>query len=163
MVDLRTESLCPSADGMTMAELRQAAARGDILQSTALACDNARQLRFQLAGWPAVMPYEECADGAAEGSVRDIAILTRVGRPTCFVIRGIHEEPGQPPVFELSRTAAQQACRAQYLDRLLPHDPHKIRPLLERDVADPWYTGDFSQTWLDVVEGCEKILEELGC
>lgn len=120
MVDFRTESLCTSADGMTMAELRQAAARGDILQSTALACDNARQLRFQLAGWPAVMPYEECADGAAEGSVRDIAILTRVGRPTCFVIRGIHEEPGQPPVFELSRTAAQQACRTQYLDRLLP-------------------------------------------
>ena len=52
---------------------------------------------------------------------------------------------------------------ARYLDRMLPHDPQKIRPLLNRDVADPWYTGDFRQTWLDVVEGCEKILEELGC
>ncbi len=26
-------------------------------------------------------------------------------------------------------------------------------------VADPWYTGDFTQTWLDVVEGCSAILE----
>jgi protein-tyrosine phosphatase len=52
---------------------------------------------------------------------------------------------------------------ARFLERMLPRDPEKIRPLLDRDVADPWYTGDFSQTWRDVVEGCEKILEELGC
>ncbi len=50
---------------------------------------------------------------------------------------------------------------ARYLSRLLPPDPEKIRPLLDRDVADPWYTGDFSRTWEDLVEGCEKILEEL--
>ena len=28
------------------------------------------------------------------------------------------------------------------------------------DVADPWYTGDFEQTWEDIVEGCRRILEE---
>ena len=28
----------------------------------------------------------QCADGAETGTVRDIAVLTRVGRPTCFVI-----------------------------------------------------------------------------
>lgn len=49
---------------------------------------------------------------------------------------------------------------ARYLSRLLPHDPDKIRPLLDRDVADPWYTGDFAQTFADLVEGCKKILEE---
>ena len=26
------------------------------------------------------------------------------------------------------------------------------------DVADPWYTGDFSATWQDVLEGCTAIL-----
>lgn len=36
-----------------------------------------------------------------------------------------------------------------------------FRPFLHRDVADPWYSGDFSQTWTDVVEGCRRILEEL--
>ena len=49
---------------------------------------------------------------------------------------------------------------ARYLSRLLPKDPDKIRPLLDRDVADPWYTGDFEQTWEDIVEGCTKIMEE---
>lgn len=49
---------------------------------------------------------------------------------------------------------------ARFLARLLPHDPDKIRPLLSRDVADPWYTGDFARTFEDITEGCEKILEE---
>ena len=49
---------------------------------------------------------------------------------------------------------------ARYLVRMLP-DTAKCAPLLDRDVADPWYTGDFTQTWNDVVEGCTRILEEL--
>ena len=52
------------------------------------------------------------------------------------------------------------ASNARYLARMLPRDPGKIRPLLDRDVADPWYTGDFAQTYEDLVEGCQKILEE---
>jgi protein-tyrosine phosphatase len=28
-----------------------------------------------------------------------------------------------------------------------------------RDIADPWYTGDFDQTYNDVIEGCEAFLE----
>ena len=41
-------------------------------------------------------------------------------------------------------------------------DPNgKIRMLLDRDVADPWYTGDFDATWNDVVEGCEALIKEL--
>ena len=46
------------------------------------------------------------------------------------------------------------------LGRMFPGET-KFRPFLPRDVADPWYTGDFTQTWLDICEGCEKILEEL--
>ena len=49
---------------------------------------------------------------------------------------------------------------ARYLARMLPRNPDKIRPLLDRDVADPWYTGDFAQTYENLVEGCQKILEE---
>lgn len=48
----------------------------------------------------------------------------------------------------------------RYLARLLPADPEKIRPLLSRDVADPWYTGDFEATWRDLNIGCRRILEE---
>ncbi len=50
---------------------------------------------------------------------------------------------------------------AQYLRRLFGDLAEKCQPLLNRDVADPWYTGDFSQTWDDIVDGCTRILEEL--
>ena len=30
------------------------------------------------------------------------------------------------------------------------------------DVADPWYTGDFQETWDDVSEGCAALLRHLG-
>ena len=53
------------------------------------------------------------------------------------------------------------ASNARWLRRLFGREADKCRPLLSRDVADPWYTGDFSQTWDDLAEGCERILEEL--
>ena len=49
---------------------------------------------------------------------------------------------------------------ARYLERMFPGENCFI-PFLNRDVADPWYTGDFTQTWEDVWEGCSRILEEL--
>ena len=53
------------------------------------------------------------------------------------------------------------ASNARFLRRLFGAGADKCRPLLDRDVADPWYTGDFTQTYNDIVEGCERILEEL--
>ena len=52
------------------------------------------------------------------------------------------------------------ASNARCLRRLFGDAAEKCRPLLPRDVADPWYTGDFTQTWADVQEGCRKIMEE---
>ena len=49
---------------------------------------------------------------------------------------------------------------ARYLQRLFPGET-KFKPFLNRDVADPWYTGDFTETWQDICEGCRRILEEL--
>ena len=45
------------------------------------------------------------------------------------------------------------------LHRLFPGE-ERFLPFLSRDVADPWYSGDFTQTWADVWEGCSRILEE---
>ncbi len=52
-----------------------------------------------------------------------------------------------------------------YMNRRWPSDPdNKIRLLLEfagstRPIADPWYSGNFDQTYLDIVQGCEAMLE----
>ena len=48
----------------------------------------------------------------------------------------------------------------RYLERMFPGET-KFKPVLSRDVADPWYTGDFTQTWADIQEGCTRIFEEL--
>ena len=48
----------------------------------------------------------------------------------------------------------------RYLHRLFGDDAANCRPQIGRDVADPWYTGDFSATWNDICEGCRRILEE---
>ena len=47
-----------------------------------------------------------------------------------------------------------------------PEDRDKIRLLLDytgqgRDVADPWYTGNFDATWDDVFAGCTALLKEI--
>lgn len=53
------------------------------------------------------------------------------------------------------------------LDRMLKGDPdEKVYKLLSfagsgRDIADPWYTGNFDETYDDVVEGCEGLLAYL--
>ena len=44
--------------------------------------------------------------------------------------------------------------------------PGKVSLLMDwagksRDVADPWYTGDFQATWDDVNEGCDAMIEKL--
>ena len=50
--------------------------------------------------------------------------------------------------------------------RILRDDPeHKVCRLLDftdhpRDIADPWYTGNFDVTYSDIKEGCEALLED---
>ena len=53
------------------------------------------------------------------------------------------------------------------MTRICGGDPQgKIRRLLsfagkERDIADPWYTGNFDETYSDVLEGCLALLAYL--
>ena len=52
----------------------------------------------------------------------------------------------------------------RWLSRIIPDDPEgKIRLLMAcagmvRDVADPWYTGDFERSFEDIREACEALL-----
>lgn len=118
----RTEGNYRSAAHLTAAELRAAMAGREILQATALAFDTQRQLRFEIGGVKAVMPFVQCADGAENGTVRDIAVLTRVGHPTCFVIDALDTDENGQPFYRLSRAEAQRMCKADYLDALQPGD-----------------------------------------
>ena len=56
--------------------------------------------------------------------------------------------------------------KADLLRLVYPEDRAKVRLLLEfagksRDIADPWYTGNFDETYADVLEGCTALLERI--
>ncbi len=52
----------------------------------------------------------------------------------------------------------------RWLDRIVHDREGKVHMMMEyageaRDVADPWYTGDFERTYQDVLAGCKGLLE----
>ncbi|MGN0984436.1 MAG: S1 RNA-binding domain-containing protein, partial [Gemmiger sp.] len=117
MLEYRAEGLCRNANHLRREDLYRCISTGEVLQSTALAFDTNRRLRFELDGIRGYMPFEECVDTAPGEEIKDIAVLTRVGRPTCFMITGVtQEEDGE--AFMLSRAAAQRRCKKEYLNTL---------------------------------------------
>ncbi len=52
------------------------------------------------------------------------------------------------------------AANGRRLRQMFGSAAEKCRPLLSRDVADPWYTGDFVTTFDDVLAGCTAILAD---
>ena len=101
--------------------LRRAQDEGRILEAPALRCTAAHDLLFDFGFARGVMPRACCALGIAEGQVREIAVLSRVGKPTCFVVTDIDEE-SEPPTVWLSRTAVQLRAQEALLSSLSPGD-----------------------------------------
>lgn len=45
--------------------------------------------------------------------------------------------------------------------RIFENDISKVFKLLDRDILDPWYTGDFTTTYYDLDKGIDKLIEML--
>lgn len=65
----------------TLGALRQAQDEGRILEAVAQRCTAAHDLLFDLGIAQGILPRVSCALGVAEGDTREIAILSRVGKP----------------------------------------------------------------------------------
>ncbi len=103
------------------AGLERAMAQGIILESTALLCDGDMNLHVDLRGAVGIIPRSEvclCRDGE---DVKDIAIITRVGKPVCFKVMSIEERGGKTVAY-LSRRQAQLECQHNFLNDLIPGD-----------------------------------------
>ncbi len=101
----------------SIAALMQAQADERILEGRAVRCDVEHNLIVQLPCGEAIIPHDEGAIGIAEGTTRDIVLITRVNKPVCFTVIGFEQTlDGCRPV--LSRRRAQERCRADYIDRL---------------------------------------------
>ena len=102
--------------------LADACRDGQILEARAVVCDSEHNLIVDLGCMRGVIPREESAIGIREGTVRDIAIISRVNRPVAFVVTGFRQQPDRSTVAVLSRRLAQERCQAEFISRLAPGD-----------------------------------------
>ena len=102
--------------------LEEARNRHILLEGRVVRCDRAHNLHVQLGAMEGIISRENCAIGIQEGTLRDIAILSRVGKSVCFYIESIDFDESGKPVARLNRRAVQEDCREQYLHTLSPGD-----------------------------------------
>ena len=100
--------------------LADACEKQKILEARATMCDSAHNLIVDLGCMKGIIPREEGALGIAEGQVRDIALISRVNKPVCFIVTRLREDENRQPVAILSRRLAQQCCQEEFISRLRP-------------------------------------------
>lgn len=102
--------------------LADAMREGRIVEARAVVCDSAHNLIVDLGCMRGIIPRGEGALGIREGTVRDIAVISRVGKPVCFYIEGFDSNGHGGNIAMLSRRAVQQDCMDNYISALLPGD-----------------------------------------
>lgn len=103
----------------TRAALIEAKDRELILEGQVLLCDPSHDLLVKVGPFLGRVPRQETALGVAEGTTREIAILSRVGKPICFTVTAV-EGDERDLKLTLSRRRAQELCRAALMERLVP-------------------------------------------
>lgn len=106
----------------SMGALRESCFEGRTLEGRVTLCDREHNLHVDMGCIQGIMPREECAAGISDGSVRDIAIISRVNKPTCFKIIDFADDENGVRTAVLSRRAAQKECMEEYISRLVPGD-----------------------------------------
>ena len=107
--------------GMTGERLLRAMERGETVEGRVTLCDHRYNLHVTFGdGLYGIIPREESQYTDGE-PIKDIAILTRVGKQVAVKITDIHITDGIP-FFALSRRAAQKECVERYISRLCEGD-----------------------------------------
>jgi small subunit ribosomal protein S1 len=109
------ENISACADA---AALRRAEEACSILEGIAILATPDHDLMVRCGGFVGRMPRKEAAIGIAQGTARDVAILSRVGKPVCFTVIG-WESSGAEIRPVLSRVRVQEKAR-QWLAQLEP-------------------------------------------
>lgn len=103
----------------TKAALAEARDRELILEGQVLLCDPSHDLLVKVGPFLGRIPRLETALGVAEGTTREIAILSRVGKPICFTVTSV-EGDERDLQLTLSRRRAQVLCQEALMERLVP-------------------------------------------
>ena len=104
------------------AALKDAWYNGKLLEARAVMCDKDHNLHVDLGVMRGLIAREEGAIGISDGSVRDIAVISRVNKPVVCKILGFAPGERGEPLALLSRRAAQEDCMRDYVRLLSPGD-----------------------------------------
>lgn len=102
--------------------IMQAYQRGSILEARVLLCDNEHNLHLDLGPMRGIIPRCEGAIGIDDGSVRDIALISRVNKPVSFRIIGFETDAYGETIAILSRKKVQEDCYNEYISTLCKGD-----------------------------------------
>ena len=102
--------------------LERAMNDGVILEAVATRCDSSFTLTVDLGNYTGYITREESVLTYDGEPVKDIAVITRVGKPVCFKITSITRDSYGEPIIMLSRRAAQLECTENMLATLVPGD-----------------------------------------
>ena len=106
----------------SISSLRECFFSEKILEAKATLCDRDHNLYVDLGAVQGIIPREECAMGISDGSVRDIAIISRVNKPVAFKIIDFMDDETGVRTAILSRRRVQEECAEEYIRTLLPGD-----------------------------------------
>lgn len=106
----------------TPLSITQAMQSGDILEAAVLMCDADHNLIVNLGCMNGIIPRVDGAVGIKEGTVRDIALISRVGKSVCFTVKSVETDSGGKMYAILSRREAQIQCSDNYISKLTPGD-----------------------------------------
>lgn len=107
--------------------LQEAMAQDKILEGRTLICDSGHNLVVDLGCCRGMIPRSETVVGIEDGSTRDIAIISRVNKPVCFVITGFTTGADGSTLALLSRRQVQERCRKEFIESLVPGDVVEAR------------------------------------
>lgn len=102
--------------------MQEAMAQGKILEARVSLCDNEHNLIVDLPCMKGIVPRLDGAIGIENGTTRDIALIAKVNKPICFKLARLVKTEDGAPLAILSRRAAQEECRREYIDKLSPGD-----------------------------------------
>lgn len=106
-----------SVQGLLMAQTA-----GTVLEARVTSCDSSHDLWVNLPCMRGMIPREEGALGIAEGEVRDIALIARVGKPVCFQVLRIERDEDGEDIAILSRRIVQERCAEEFHSQLVAGD-----------------------------------------
>lgn len=98
--------------------IKEAMARGQILEGRVTLCDKEHNMHVDLGCMKGIIPRSEGAIGIEEGYIRDIALISRVGKSVCFVIEEIRRGEDGKMYAVLSRRKAQKRAMEEFSDKL---------------------------------------------